>query len=59
MDVSWNILKVLDIKEGPDEKFSSSRQMLLGQFSVRTKYHVVWTDARDLISLTWSLDRIF
>jgi hypothetical protein len=52
-------LKVLDTKEGPDGKFSSSERMMLGQLSVQTKNHVVWPDARDPISLTWNLCRIF
>jgi hypothetical protein len=29
MDASWNRLKLLDTDEGPDEKFSSSGQMML------------------------------
>jgi hypothetical protein len=55
MDASWNSLKVLDIEEGPDGKFSLSGWMMLGQLSVWTKYHIVRTDARDPISLTWNL----
>jgi hypothetical protein len=51
-NASWNSSKVLDTEEGSDGKFSSSEQMMLGQLSVRTKYHVVWTDAMDPNSLT-------
>jgi len=35
-DATWNSLKLLDIEEGPDGKFLSSRQMSLGQLNVRT-----------------------
>jgi hypothetical protein len=58
-DATWNSSKVLDTEEGPDGKFSSSGQMMLGQLSVQMKYHVVRTDAKDPISLTWNLCRIF
>jgi hypothetical protein len=52
MDASWNNSKVLNIEEGPNEKFSSSRRMMLGQLSVWKEYHVILMDARDPISLT-------
>jgi hypothetical protein len=52
MDATWNSSKLLDTKDGPDGKFSSSGRMMLGQLSV-------WTDARDPIYLTWNLIRIF
>jgi hypothetical protein len=42
-----------------DGKFSSSKRMMRWQLSVRTEYYIVRTDARDLISLTWNLYRIF
>jgi hypothetical protein len=47
------------------EQFEASRhrgrsgRMMLGQLSVWMKYHVIRTDARDPISLTWNLCRIF
>jgi hypothetical protein len=56
---TWNSSKLLDIEEGPDGKFSSSGRMMLGQLSVWTKYHVVRTDAKDPIFLSWNLCRIF
>jgi hypothetical protein len=49
MEASWNSLNLLDTEEGPDGKFSSFGQMMLGQLSVWTEYHVVRTDARDPI----------
>jgi len=58
-NASWNSSKLLDTEEGPEGKFSSSGKMMLGQLSVRTEYHVVWTAARDLISLTCRLCIIF
>jgi len=45
-NASWNSSKVLDTEEGPEGKFSSSRQMMLGQLSVKAEYHVVWTIQR-------------
>jgi len=36
-----------------------SERMMLGQMSVLTEYHIVRTDARDPISLTWNLCKIF
>jgi len=41
-------LKLLNIEEGPDGKFSSSRQIMLGKLSVWMEYHVVWMVAREL-----------
>jgi hypothetical protein len=47
------------------EQFKTSRhrgrsgRMMLGQLSVQMEYHVVRMDARDPISLTWNLCRIF
>jgi len=35
-DASWNGSKLLDTKEGPNEKFSSFGRMMLGQLSVQT-----------------------
>jgi hypothetical protein len=58
-DAIWNSSKLLDIEEGPDRKFSPFRRMMLGQSSVWMEYHVVWTNARDPIFLTWNLYRIF
>jgi hypothetical protein len=55
----WNSLKLLDIEEGPDGKFSSSERMMLWQSSIRTEYHVVQTDAKDPIFLSWNLCKIF
>jgi hypothetical protein len=40
-------------------KWMSSGWMMLGQFSVRTEYHVIQTDSRDPIFRTWNLSRIF
>jgi len=54
-----NSSKLLETEGDPNRKFSSSRRIILGQLSVRTEYHVVRTDAKDLISLTWNLSRIF
>jgi len=58
-DASWNSSKLLDTGEGPDGKFLLSRRMMLGQLSIRTENHVVRTAARDPISLTCRLCRIF
>jgi hypothetical protein len=58
-DASWSSSKLLDTGEGPNGKFSSSGRTMLGQLSVWMEYHVVRTVARDLISLTCRLSKIF